>query len=157
MVNIVNCEQANTCPSRHCHTVSLKLNGWCVWPTGKQGHWCKDTGRHRYTLTGVQRLSCLDARILNKKFLVAKSLYLEGRAWLSICCHLSLHCPHSSVAKRRMQHCDQRQTLKQYGAGLSIIVLSMALVQGLCIRWGILVFDLTSWLLNLSSAEYLAI
>lgn len=30
---------------------------------------------------------------------------------------------------------DQRQSLKQYGAGLTLIVLSMVLVQGLDLRW----------------------
>ena len=69
-------------------------------------------------------------RLPNKKFLVAKSLYLEGHFWLSICGHLSPHCPHSSVASGRTQHCDQWRALKQYGAALTVIVLSMVLVQG---------------------------
>lgn len=34
-----------------------------------------------------------------------------------------------------MQLCDQRVALKQYGAGLTVIVLYMVLVQGLCVRW----------------------
>lgn len=40
-----------------------------------------------------------------------------------------------------MQHCDQRQALKQYGAGRTVIVLSMVLVQGLCVTWVIAAFN----------------
>lgn len=113
----------------------------CVGAIRRRGLWWKEMWRHRYTLRKGQRLSCLDARIPNKKFLIAKSLYLQGHFWLSICCHLSLHCPHSTVARRWMQHGDQRWARKQYGAGKLLIVLSMVLVQSLCVRWAIIVFD----------------
>lgn len=100
MATIIFSMWVNAWPVRHGHIFSLWLGGSCVWPASRQGHRQEETGRQRYTLGKVQRLSCFDAKIPNKKFLVAKPLYLEGHFWLSICCHLSPCCPHSCVARR---------------------------------------------------------
>jgi len=88
-----------------------KINGFHsifhVYKTGWCGRRRLVKERERQTQIYSQKGSKVKlprCRIPNKKFLVAKSLYLEGHFWLSICCHLCLLCPHSSEARGRIHH-----------------------------------------------------
>lgn len=132
---VLKCTAAITWLGGPVDTLWWWLGRSCAGPANGREQWREETSRQRYTLWKVGRLSCFDAQIPNKNFPPAKPLYLEGHFWLSICCHLSLHCPHSAEARRPMLGCHQKQALKQYGAGRAVIVLCVVLVDSLCVRW----------------------
>lgn len=109
---------------------------WRVWPTSRHGRWREETARHRYTLRRVQRLSCLDARIPQQKVSCCQVL-ISGGALLTL--HLLPSVPSlSPFSCGREEDATLWSETRPWNSmewGRTVIVLSMLLVQGLCVRW----------------------